>query len=41
VNTIANYSPDIVAFLDSPPRTAFARISSGKLIQVPYEEPLE
>jgi len=36
-----NYSPDIVAFLDSPPRTAFARISSGKLIQVPYEEPLE
>lgn len=23
VNTIANYSPDIVPFIDAPPRTAF------------------
>jgi len=41
VNKIANYSPDIVPFLDAPPRSAFARDGSGKLGPVPYEEPLE
>jgi hypothetical protein len=42
VNTIANYSPDIIPFLDAPPRSAYARDSvSGKLVQVPYEDPLE
>lgn len=41
VNTIANYSPDIVQFLDAPPRSAFARDGSGKLGPVSYEEPLE
>lgn len=41
VNTIANYSPDIIPFLDAPPCSAFERDSTGKLIQVPYEEPLE
>ena len=41
VNTIANYSPDIIPFLDAPPRSAFARDASGKLVAVPYEAPLE
>jgi len=41
VNTIANYSPDIVPFLDAPPRSAFARDSSGQLAPVPYDEPIE
>jgi len=41
VNTIANYSPDIVQFLDAPPRSAFARDRSDKLGPVSYEEPLE
>lgn len=42
VNTIANYSPDIIPFLDAPPRSAFVRDkSTGKIVQIPYEEPLE
>jgi len=41
VNTIANYSPDIVPFLDAPPGSAFARDENEKLVPVPYEEPLE
>lgn len=42
VNTIANYSPDITPFLSAQPRSAFARDPhSGKLVQVPYEEPHE
>lgn len=42
VNTVANYSPDIVPFLDSPPCTAFARDPvSGLLVEVPYEQPLD
>lgn len=41
VNTIANYSPDIVPFLDAPPGSAFARDEAGNLGPVPYEEPLE
>jgi hypothetical protein len=41
VNTIANYSPDIVPLLDAPPCSAFARDESGKLGPVPYEEPPE
>lgn len=42
VNTIANYSPDIAPFLDAPARSAFERDpSSGKIVQVPYQERLE
>lgn len=42
VNTIANYSPDIVPLLSAPPQSAFARDRvSGKLIPVFYEEPKE
>lgn len=42
VNTIANYSQDIIPFLDAPPFSAFARDpDSGRFIEVPYEEPLE
>jgi hypothetical protein len=41
VNTIANYSPDIIPLLGAPPGSAFARDESGKLISVPYEAPLE
>lgn len=41
VNTIANYSPDIVPFLGAPPGSAFARDEGGKLGPVPYEEPPE
>jgi hypothetical protein len=41
VNTIANYSPDIVEFLNAPPCSAFARdASTGTLVPVDYEEPL-
>jgi len=40
VNTIANYSPDIIPFLDAPPCSAFARNpKTGTLIEVPFEEP--
>jgi len=39
VNTIANYSPDIIPFLDAPPRSAFVRDEeTGKLVQIPYED---
>lgn len=42
VNTIANYSPDIIPFLKAPPESAFIRDkSTGKLVQIPYEAPLE
>ena len=42
VNTIANYSPDIIPFLDAPPGSAFVRDpESGAFIEVPYEAPLE
>lgn len=42
VNTIANYSPDIIPFLNAPPGRAFARDpESGIFVEVPYEEPLE
>jgi hypothetical protein len=42
VNTIANYSPDIVGFLNAPPGSAFARdASTGELIPVEYEQPLD
>jgi len=41
VNTIANYSPDIIPFLDAPPCSAFARDENGKLGPIPYEAPLE
>ncbi|MDR1063952.1 MAG: DUF2185 domain-containing protein [Azoarcus sp.] len=42
VNTIANFSPDIIPFLDAPPQSAFIRDSgTGKLVPIPYEPPLE
>ena len=42
VNTIANYSPEIIPYLKAPPGSAFARDpESGILVEVPYEEPLE
>lgn len=42
VNTIANYSPDIVELLNAPPGCAFARdASTGKLVPVEYEQPLD
>lgn len=42
VNTIANYSPDIIPLLDAPPGSAFARDpESDMLVEVPYEEPPE
>lgn len=34
INTIANYSPDIINFLDAPYGTAFERNSSGKLAEI-------
>lgn len=34
VNTIANYSPDIVEFLDAPISSAFERDSAGKLVKI-------
>lgn len=42
VNTIANYSPEIVHLLDAPPCSAFERNPrTGKLVAVPYQEPPE
>lgn len=42
VNTIANYSPDIVPFLDAPPCSAFLRDEeTGQLVQIPYEDSAE
>ena len=42
VNTIANYSPDIIPLLDAAPRSAFARDqATGRLVSVRYEEPPE
>lgn len=42
VNTIANYCPDIIPLLDAPSASAFARDpETGKLVAVPYEEPME
>ncbi|GAA0703538.1 DUF2185 domain-containing protein [Vreelandella titanicae] len=34
VNTIANYSPDIVEFLDAPYGSAFERNAEGKLVEI-------
>ena len=42
VNTIANYSPDIIPLLSAPPGSAFARDpESGAFVEVPYDEPQE
>lgn len=41
VNTIANYCPDIIPFLNAPPCSAFERDRTGKLVPVSYEEPFE
>jgi hypothetical protein len=35
VNTIANYDPDIIEFLDSPPGSAFGRERGGKFEREP------
>jgi hypothetical protein len=35
VNTIANYDPDIIAFLDHPPGSAFGRKPGGKFEREP------
>jgi hypothetical protein len=40
VNTIANYDPDIIPFLDAPEGSAFARDSSGQFVAVDFR-PLE
>ena len=41
VNTIANYDPDIIPFLDAPAGSAFARDpQTGRFEKVPFE-PLE
>ena len=38
VNTIANYDPEIIPFLDAPTGSAFARDQhSGKFVEVDYE----
>lgn len=34
INTIANYSPDIVELLDAPFHSAFERNSSGELVKI-------
>lgn len=42
VNTIANYDPDIIPLLATPPRHAFVRNpNTGKFVEIPYEEPLD
>ena len=42
VNTIPNYSPDIIPLLDAPPMSAFFRDArTSQLVQIPYEAPLE
>ena len=36
VNTIANYDPEIIPFLDSPPGSAFERdAQTGEFVAVP------
>ena len=41
INTIANYDPEIIPFLDAPPGSAFARDeASGEFEEVEYE-PME
>jgi hypothetical protein len=40
VNTVANYDPDIIPFLDSPCGSAFGRDpDTGKFVAEEYEEP--
>lgn len=42
VNTIANYDPDIIPYVNSPYRSTFARDShTGEFVKEPYEEPLD
>ncbi|MBN1919033.1 MAG: DUF2185 domain-containing protein [Verrucomicrobia bacterium] len=39
VNTICNYDPSVIPFLNSPPGTAFERDpQTGRFAQVPFEE---
>jgi len=41
VNTIANYSPDIIPFLDAPPRSAFIRDAATREFKpTPYKGPM-
>jgi hypothetical protein len=40
VNTIANYDPDIISFLDAPIGSAFERDrKTGRLVEVDFESP--
>lgn len=41
VNTIANYSPDIIPLLASPVCTAFGRNEHGVLVQEPFQGSLD
>jgi len=42
VNTIANYDPDIIPFLDAPYNTAFGRdLETGKFVKEDFEPPEE
>jgi hypothetical protein len=41
VNTIANYDPDIIPFLDAPVGSAFERSEGGQLVQVEFPPPSE
>jgi hypothetical protein len=42
VNTIANYDPDIVPFLDAPVGSAFERENGmGSFVEVPFEPPAD
>ena len=42
VNTICNYDPDIIPFLNAPPGTAYIRDRSGVLVlDTEWEEPSE
>jgi hypothetical protein len=42
INTIANYDPDIIPFLDSPTGSAFERGANGKFAPVDdFEFPVD
>ena len=39
VNTIANYDPEIIPFLNAPPGSAFARDRSGLFVEEAFSPP--
>jgi hypothetical protein len=41
VNTIANYDPEIIPLLDTPPGSAFARDPSGLFVEEAFSPPEE